>query len=176
MVKSIFFPDIWIKICVSYHQYGDHEIKYFFKYRSWDQTILEIKIKRSSKSQNSDHQIKIKCDYGSWDQSFYSLRIKKLRYADHWIKKKLRSKSWDQKFSRIKTIRSIFFMILGCWIKRSQIILIKGLLFLIHLVCKLSNLAMKVKIPTKTIKIKIMRSKIFKDQDRKIIFFMMLRS
>ena len=137
MVKSIFFPDIWIKICVSYHQYGDYEIKYFFKYRSWDQTILEIKIKRSSKNQNSDHKIKIKYDYGSWDQSFYSLRIKKLRYADHWIKKKLRSKSWDQKFSRIKTIRSIFFMILGCWIKRSQIILIKGLLFLIHLVWKL---------------------------------------
>ena len=78
---------------------------------------MEIKIKRSSKKQNSDHKIKIKYDYGSWDQSFYSLRIKKLRYTDHWIKNKRRSKSWDQIFSRIKTIGSICFMILGCLIK-----------------------------------------------------------
>ena len=137
MVKSIFFPDIWIQICVFYHQYGDHEIKYFFKYRSWDQTILEIKIKRSSKNQNSDHKIKIKYDYGSWDQSFYSLRIKKLRYADHWIKKKLRSKSWDQKFSRIMTIRSIFFYDRGMLDQKITNNIDQRFLFLILLVWKL---------------------------------------
>ena len=44
------------------------EIKHSLKCRSWDQTILEIKNKKSIEKLNSDHKIV------AWDQNLFGYR------------------------------------------------------------------------------------------------------